>query len=73
MYNYTVIGDPLGPLLFCLSIHDLCSQLKSEFDVWYLDDSSVGGTLNNIRHDLEIVQWWGIRTGPASEPSDLEV
>ena len=25
--------DPLGRLLFCLSIHDLCSQLMSEFNV----------------------------------------
>ena len=38
-------GDPLGPLLFCLSIHDLCYQLRSEFNVWYLDDDSVGGIL----------------------------
>ena len=36
-------GDPLDLLLFCLSIHDLCSQLKSEFSVWYLDDGSMGG------------------------------
>ena len=52
-------GDPLGPLLFCLSIHDLCSQLKSEFNVWYLDDGSVGGTREDISHDLEIVQCVG--------------
>ena len=23
-------GDPLGPLLFCLTIHELCSKLRSE-------------------------------------------
>ena len=27
-------GDPLGPLLFCLTIHPLVSQLKSELCVW---------------------------------------
>ena len=31
-------GDPFGSLVFCLSIHDLCSQLRSDFNVWYLDD-----------------------------------
>ena len=36
-------GDPLGPLLFCLTIHPLISKLKSEFCVWYLDDGTVGG------------------------------
>ena len=36
-------GDPLGPLLFCLTIHPLVSKLKSEFCVWYLDDGTVGG------------------------------
>ena len=56
-------GDPLGPLLFCLSIHDLCSQLRSEFNVWYLDDGSVGGSLEEIRHDLEIVQCVGTELG----------
>ena len=56
-------GDPLGPLLFCVSIHDLCSQLISEFNVWHLDDSSVGGTLDDVRHDLEIVQRFGSKLG----------
>ena len=56
-------GDPLGPLLFCLSIHDLCSQLRSEFNVWYLDDGSVGGTLEDISHDLELVQRVGSDLG----------
>ena len=52
-------GDALGPLLFYLSIHDLCSQLRSEFNVWYLDDSFVEGALEDIWHDLEIYRLWG--------------
>ena len=56
-------GDPLGPLLFCLSIHHLCSQLMSEFNVWHLDDSYVGGTLDDLRHDLKIVQRFGSKLG----------
>ena len=36
-------GDPLGPLLFCLGIHDLISSLQSQFRVFYLDDGTLGG------------------------------
>ena len=35
-------GDPLGPLLFCLSIHKMCVKLKSELAVFYLDDGTLG-------------------------------
>ena len=41
-------GDPIGPLLFCLSIYDLVSSLKSEYRVLYLDDGTIGGTLEGI-------------------------
>ena len=41
-------GDPLGPLLFCLSLFPLHSQLKSEFCVFYLDDVTLGGDLEDI-------------------------
>ena len=54
-------GDPLGPLLFCLTIHPLVSQLKSELCVWYLDDGTIGGAAEDIKHDLEIV----VREGAA--------
>ena len=46
-------GDPLGPLLFCLVIQDLISSLKSEFCVFYLDDGTLGGSLADIRSDLQ--------------------
>ena len=45
-------GDPLGPLLFCLTIHDLIGELKSEFKVFYLDDGTLGGTLDDVQSDL---------------------
>ena len=40
--------DPLGLLLFCLSIHPLISTLKSNFVVFYLDDSTLGGSLQEV-------------------------
>ena len=49
-------GDPLGPLLFCLSIHQAISCLTSEFCVCYPDDVTLGGYADAIKHDLEIVR-----------------
>ena len=31
-------GDPLGPLLFCLSLHPLLISLSSKLRIGYLDD-----------------------------------
>ena len=45
-------GDPLGPLLFCLAIHDLIVNLKSEFKVFYLDDGTLAGPVEDVKHDL---------------------
>ena len=36
-------GDSLGPLLFCLTIHQLGPKLISEFQMFYLDDGTLGG------------------------------
>ena len=48
-------GDPLGPLLFCLTIHNMCSQLKSELRMFYLDDGTLGGTLTDVLKDLQLI------------------
>ena len=56
-------GDPLGPLLFCLTIHQLCSQLKSELNLFYLDDGTLGGSEEVLRHDLEVVEREGAELG----------
>jgi hypothetical protein len=49
-------GDPLGPLLFCLTIHTLVAQLRSEFRVFYLDDGSIGGSVEDVLHDFRVVE-----------------
>ena len=49
-------GDPLGPLLFCLAIHPLSTQLMAEFCAMYLDDVSLGGLPEAILHDLEVIE-----------------
>ena len=54
-------GDPLAPLLFCVTIYPLVSQLKSELGVWYLDDGTIEGVTEDVKHDLEVV----VREGAA--------
>jgi len=31
-------GDPIGPALFTLAIHELTSKIKPDLNIWYLDD-----------------------------------
>ena len=45
-------GDPLGPLLFSLGIHDLATSLSSELKVWYLDDVTICGEVPDVLRDL---------------------
>ena len=49
-------GDPLGPLLFCLTIYQLTPQLKADFCVFYLDDGSLGGNLESVIRDLRLLE-----------------
>ena len=49
-------GDPLGPLLFCLSIHKMCVKLKSELAVFYLDDGTLGGNWKDVISDLNLIE-----------------
>jgi len=49
-------GDPLGSLLFCLTIHHLTLQLRSEFCVFYLDDGTLGGSMEDVLQDLHTVE-----------------
>ena len=56
-------GDPLGPLLFCLCIHRMCSRLESELSLFYLDDGTLGGNVDNLTHDLEVVEREGAEIG----------
>ena len=48
-------GDPLGPLLFCLTLQQLSLQLRSELCLFYSDNSTLGGSEDDILHDLEVI------------------
>lgn len=45
-------GDPCGPAIFCLGIHDMVASLSSEFNIWYIDDGSIG-TPDTVFNDLK--------------------
>ena len=53
-------GDPLGPLLFCITIQPLLTNCPSELRLGYLDDitlgdklSSLGDSINKLKADAE--------------------
>ena len=46
-------GDPLGPLLFCLTIHPLLTEIQSEFVSGYLDDIAIGGEASIAISDVK--------------------
>lgn len=46
-------GDPLGPAIFSLGLHPLIKELNSKFNVWYLDDGTLGGSVSTVLNDLE--------------------
>ena len=49
-------GDPLGPLIFCLSIHPTLQLLKTEFVVGYMDDITIiGGSAATVANDINII------------------
>jgi hypothetical protein len=48
-------GDPLGPAIFSLAIHPIISTLNSKFNVWYLDDGSLGGDASSVSNDLSSI------------------
>ena len=50
-------GNSLGPLLFCLIIHPMVLQLKSEFKFFHLDDGTLGGSLPE---PWKTFSWWRV-------------
>ena len=45
-------GYPPGAGLFSLAIHAVLKSLKSCFNVWYLDDGSIGGEVSEVAEGL---------------------
>jgi hypothetical protein len=49
-------GDPLGPTLFCLTIHPMLQSLSSELRVGYMDDITLGGPEDVVAQDVSQIK-----------------
>ena len=41
-------GDPFGPALFALAVDEAARSVNTEFNVWYLDDATLGGAPEEV-------------------------
>jgi len=49
-------GDLLGPALFALTIRGVTSEVKSDLNVWYLDDGCIGGDSETVLSNAAIIR-----------------
>lgn len=49
-------GDPLGPLLFSLTIHPILTSASSALVIGYLDDITLGGDMKTLASDVLNIQ-----------------
>jgi hypothetical protein len=48
-------GDPIGPMLFCLAIQPIINKITCALNVWYLDDGTIGDSLDNVLTTFEMI------------------
>ena len=65
-------GDPLGPLLFCLTIQPLLGSLSSDLVAGYMDDVTVGGSMSTVADDISSIATEGPRYGLQLNSSECE-
>ena len=56
-------GDPLGSLLFCITIQPILERLCSELIIGYLDDITLGGDVKSVSDDFDVIRSEGERLG----------
>src|SRR2546425_12679912 len=56
-------GDPLGPLLFCMTMHPVLSKCDSEFRIGYLNDITLGGPLASLSQNVEYLRIASMQLG----------
>ena len=61
-------GAQLGPLYFCLAVHDLLSSLQSPIVVGYLDDMSMGGETGRVEEDFTLLESERSEARPHTQP-----
>ena len=65
-------GDPLGPLLFCLSVQPLLLACKSSLKFAYIDDITLGGPLQIVSDDVAMIKHVGASNGLLLNDSKCE-
>ena len=48
-------GDPIGPALFALSVDEAARGVQSQYNVWYLDESTLGDSPERVHDNLEVL------------------
>jgi len=66
-------GDPIGPGLFCNTIHPLLESLISALKVGYMDDLTLGGSQDMVARDVELVRKAGAELGLLLNVSKCEL
>jgi len=66
-------GDPIGPLLFCNTIHPLLSSLHSNLNVGYFGDVTLGGHLDVVASDVAEIMRIGAEMGLSLNISKCEL
>ena len=66
-------GDPIGPLLFCNTLHPLLCSLESKLKLGYLDDVSLGGPAANVGNDISRIVEEGRELGLVLNTSKCEL
>jgi hypothetical protein len=66
-------GDPLGPLLFCAATFKLAKSMKSEMNLWYIDDGTLGGNVADLLADFQTVRRSGEELGLVLNVSKCEL
>ena len=51
----------------------MCSQLKSELCIFYLDDGTLGGVLSDVLYDIEVIKKEAGIVGLELNPQKSEV
>jgi len=66
-------GDPLGPLLFCVSIQPDLLRLQSELVAGFMDDLTLGGPTDKVAADIDYIRDREQRTGLRINASKSEI
>lgn len=66
-------GDPMGPALFAITIQPIVQAVKTEFNMWYLDDGSVADSPSRVLNAFDTVRSMSASLGLSLNCAKCEV